>query len=1393
MYNKVLCGLDIGTNSVGWCLTDEKNKIIRKQGKALWGVRMFDEASGCAERRQHRSDRRRLKRRKERIELLRLLMAEEINKTDPTFFMRLDQSFFQKEDRTEPFEYTLFNDKNYTDSDYYKEYPTIYHLRKHLLESHSKEDIRLIYLALHHMIKYRGNFLNGEERFQPMNSKEADEYFDELEKSLSSVLDGETIHYTSDTFRQLQSVFQKTHGITALKEEFGKILNPNNNRYIKEVIIPLLSGGNVSIKKLHFDRGEDLEFKNICVKDEAFDSNIETLLSVNEEKEEWINGFLCCKKIYQFFLLGKLLGDRKYLSDAMVERYNQHHRQLRDFKKYIKKNHKEKYSKIFRKQKEDIDNYAKYIGSNLTKNHKNRNAHCKAEDFYKFLKDELELKGSKIDERSLDDYEKQILSLMEDNEFLPRLNSTDNGVFPYQLNLMEMEEMLNRQSEYYPFFSREVEDGTTVKDCIVSILKYKIPYFVGPLISPKEGNERSKFSWIKRTEEKIYPWNFQKVVDLDETAKNFINKMLNKCTYLPSNYCLPKNSLLFSYFNVLQVLNKTFVNGDYIPKDLKRDLIEELFKKKRKVTKKSLIDFIHSKKGETATITTSTGKDLEELNCSLASFNDFKKIFGTEEYVLSHFEQIEDIIRDIVIFEDKSILEKRLKENYSIRDRNIIKQIKGLNYSKFANISKELLTDLTYYDESAERNFSIIELMELTNQNLQEILFDEAYGFQKKIAEYNQKNSAIGDIETIEEYVKEMGMVSPGMKRPLIQAYKICEELEKIIGQPIDEYYVECTRTNRAEKKRTSSRYQKMETLYNEAIQTAREDQELKSVYQKLKNADPNKFQSDKYYLYFSQMGKCLYSGEAIEIEDLWDTSKYDIDHIIPQSMVKDDSLDNRVLVKQSLNRTDKSDQYPIPQSMLFNGNYKEAYQFYKTLKDRKLISEEKYHRLTRHEELSEKELSAFVNRQLVSTNQAVKGFISAIKYFKTTDDFKPKIVYSKSENISDFRKQFDIVKCRSANNFHHAHDAYLNIVVGRVIDNYFAPYGQNKYTLQRMHANGLTTNPNKIFIQNKLNTKQNIMDGEGNLIWDYDLSVQKVKRTIENRFDILTTTRAYYGNELLSKVTIYPKGKGNIPTKKNRITERYGGYKEVSFGSYALIKVKNKYILEAIPTMLKERREEYLNREYGEYELILDNLKKNTIIESGEKKFAITGKTGDQYVLLNQKERIFSSKQMKILKKIDRLFEKLSRKIRVTGKETIDKLKECGIDADELGILIAPAANRNTKEIRLTSEEIDEMFEAFINILNKSIYGFSICKKIASELGSNREKFHSLPIFERVYLIFNLNGLLKCNERKTADLEAIDLSKNSGVLKFSKTLSNCKIIFESTTGFYRKVAFEIK
>lgn len=152
-------GLDIGTESVGYAVTNDQYKILKFNGKSMWGSRLFDEASTAQDRREFRCNSRRVQRRRWRLGLLQELFAEEISKVDMGFFQRLNESALFKDDKSFDEKYSLFNDNGYTDIQFYKEFKTIYHLRKALLEGDREFDVRLVYLAIHHILKNRGHFL----------------------------------------------------------------------------------------------------------------------------------------------------------------------------------------------------------------------------------------------------------------------------------------------------------------------------------------------------------------------------------------------------------------------------------------------------------------------------------------------------------------------------------------------------------------------------------------------------------------------------------------------------------------------------------------------------------------------------------------------------------------------------------------------------------------------------------------------------------------------------------------------------------------------------------------------------------------------------------------------------------------------------------------------------------------------------------------------------------------------------------------------------------------------------------------------------------------------------------------------------------------------------------
>ena len=50
-FEEYYIGLDMGTGSVGWAVTDPTYNIIKRHGKALWGIRLFESAKTAEERR----------------------------------------------------------------------------------------------------------------------------------------------------------------------------------------------------------------------------------------------------------------------------------------------------------------------------------------------------------------------------------------------------------------------------------------------------------------------------------------------------------------------------------------------------------------------------------------------------------------------------------------------------------------------------------------------------------------------------------------------------------------------------------------------------------------------------------------------------------------------------------------------------------------------------------------------------------------------------------------------------------------------------------------------------------------------------------------------------------------------------------------------------------------------------------------------------------------------------------------------------------------------------------------------------------------------------------------------------------------------------------------------
>ena len=574
-------GLDMGTGSVGWAVTDESYQILRRHGKAMWGVRLFESAKTAEERRMFRTGRRRLDRRGWRIEILQEIFAEEISRVDPGFFLRMKESKYYPEDKRDiegncpELPYTLFVDKTFTDKDFHKKYPTIYHLRKMLMETEDTLDIRLVYLALHHMMKHRGHFLLSGDISQVTKFKNTFNQFIENirneEMDFEIELDESAVQMIEETLKD------KNLTRSAKKSKLVKGLNAKNVR--DKAFLTLLSGGTVKLSDLFgMEELNEGERPKISFADNGYE---EYAAVVEMELGELYYIVESAKAVYDWAILSDILGGSTSVSDAKVRAYEKHKADLKYLKAVVKEYFpKEVYNAVFVESSDKLNNYPAYIG--MTKKNGKKvsleGKRCSREEFMDFLKKNIVVK--------LPDEETKMYlqSELEKDSFLPKQVNKDNGVIPYQVHKYELKKILDNLGDKIPFLKENAEK-------IEKLFSFRIPYYVGPL---RTGNgENSKFAWAERkSTEKIYPWNFENVIDVEQSAENFIRRMTNKCTYLIGEDVLPKDSLLYSKFMVLNELNNLRLDGQKISVELKQKIYRDVFCRSRKVTQKKLKSYL---------------------------------------------------------------------------------------------------------------------------------------------------------------------------------------------------------------------------------------------------------------------------------------------------------------------------------------------------------------------------------------------------------------------------------------------------------------------------------------------------------------------------------------------------------------------------------------------------------------------------------------------------------------------------------------------------------------------------------------------------------------------------------------------------------------------------------
>lgn len=654
-------------------------------------------------------------------------------------------------------------------------------------------------------------------------------------------------------------------------------------------------------------------------------------------------------------------------------------------------------------------------------------------------------------------------------------------------------------------------------------------------------------------------------------------------------------------------------------------------------------------------------------------------------------------------------------------------------------------------------------------------LLGDKFSFMERIEEINDKLTE-GRVVVPQDIIDELAL-SPAVKRAVWQALRIVDEVIHIKKALPSRIFVEVTRSNKTEKKKKDSRQKRLSDLYaaikkEEALMSGLKETEFSGLKSRLANYDDVALRSKKLYLYYTQMGRCAYTGNIIDL-NLLNTDNYDIDHIYPRSLTKDDSFDNLVLCERTANAK-KSDTYPIDNTIQTNQKA-----FWSFLKHQGLISERKYERLTRNTPLTADDLSGFIARQLVETNQSVKAATTLLRRLYPGVD----VVFVKAENVTDFRHDNNFIKVRSLNHHHHAKDAYLNIVVGNV---YHEKFTRNFRAFFKKNGANRTYNLAKMFNYDVKCT--NTKDGKA---WDVKTSMDIVKKMMDSN-DVRVTKRLLEQSGALADATVYKAtvaAKANdgayigMKTKSSVFADvtKYGGMTKIKNAYSIIIQYigkKGEVVKEIVPLPIYLINRNITDQDLIDYvasitpeakdiSIIYRKLCINQLVKVNGFYYYLGGKTSNSICIDNAIQVLLSNEFL--------IYAKLLDKVNTLRKSNPS------INVQKLSTF-SPIAKEQTS---ITINDNLKFYDYLVEKLNSNIYKKMKGNKASDLIDIGREKFKGIDVSSQCILLLEILNMLT-NMKTTYDIKLLGFStsRTKIALKIS-TLDEFKIINESITGLY--------
>lgn len=532
--------------------------------------------------------------------------------------------------------------------------------------------------------------------------------------------------------------------------------------------------------------------------------------------------------------------------------------------------------------------------------------------------------------------------------------------------LKEIDQLLKVQKDYH---NLDIDFINQYKE----IVETRREYFEGP-------GQGSPFGW-------------------NGDLKKWYEMLMGYCTYFPQELRSVKYAYSADLFNALNDLNNLIIqrnDSEKLEYHEKYHIIENVFKQKKKPTLKQIAKEIGVNPEDIKgyRITKSGTPQFTEFKL----YHDLKSIVF-DKSILENEAILDQIVEILTIYQDEESIKEELNKLPEI-----------LNEQDKAEIAK-----LTGYNGTHRLSLKCIHLIneELwqTSRNQMEIF--NYLNIKPNKVDLSEQNKIPKDL--VDEFI-----LSPVVKRTFIQSINVINKVIEKYGIPED-IIIELARENNSDdRKKFINNLQKK----NEATR-----KRINEIIGQTGNQNAKRI-VEKIRLHDQQEGKCLYSLESIPLMDLLNNPQnYEVDHIIPRSVAFDNSIHNKVLVKQ-IENSKKGNRTPY--QYLNSSDAKLSYNQFKQhilnlSKSKDRISKKKKDYLLEERDINKFEVQKeFINRNLVDTRYATRELTSYLKAYFSANNMDVKVKTINGSFTNHLQKVWRFDKYRNHGYKHHAEDALI-------------------------------------------------------------------------------------------------------------------------------------------------------------------------------------------------------------------------------------------------------------------------------------------------------------------------------------------------------------------------------